>query len=58
MPWIKTRGNLPTDANSNRIISKDEIGKYFMDLKQKYNMLAPNDIESYVRIMFNRTIKC
>ena len=57
MPWLKTRGNLPADAHSNRIISKDTIGDYFTAVKQKYNMLTPNDIENYAQVMFNRSVK-
>lgn len=57
MPWLKTRGNLPADAHSNRIISKEVIGEYFTAVKQKYNMLTPNDIENYAQVMFNRSFK-
>jgi putative zinc finger/helix-turn-helix YgiT family protein len=57
MPWLKTRGNLPADAHTNRIISKEAISKYFVAVKQKYNMLTPNDIENYAQVMFNRSIK-
>jgi len=57
MPWLKTRGNLPADANSNRIINKETIGEYFTAIKQKYNMLSPNDIENYAQVMFNRSTK-
>ncbi len=57
MPWIKTRGNLPADAHSNRIICKESIGEYFTAVKQKYNMLTPNDIENYAQVMFNRITK-
>lgn len=57
MPWLKTRGNLPADAHSNRIISKELIGEYFIAVKQKYNMLVPDDVEHYTRVMFDRTIK-
>lgn len=53
MPWLKTRDNLPADVHSNRIISKEAIGEYFVSVKQKYNMLTPNDIENYARAMFN-----
>ncbi len=55
MPWIKTRGNLSADAHSNRIIGKDIIGEYFTAVKQKYNMLTPNDIENYAQVMFRRS---
>jgi len=57
MPWLKTRGNLPADAHSNRTISKEIIGEYFTAVKQKYNMLTPNDIDNYAQVMFNRSIK-
>jgi len=57
MPWIKTRGKLPADAHSNRTISKEFIGEYFGAVKQKYNMLTPNDIENYAQVMFSRSIK-
>lgn len=57
MPWLKTRGNLPADAHSTCIISKDCIGEYFSAVKQKYNMLTPNDFENYTRVIFKRAIK-
>jgi putative zinc finger/helix-turn-helix YgiT family protein len=53
-PWLKTRSDLPVDAHSNRLISKETIGAYFTAVKQKYNMLTPHDIENYARVMFNR----
>ncbi|NPV81729.1 MAG: DUF4065 domain-containing protein [Firmicutes bacterium] len=56
-PWLKTRGNLPADAHSDRIIPKEAIGEYFNAVKQKYNMLIPDDIENYAQVMFNRTVK-
>jgi putative zinc finger/helix-turn-helix YgiT family protein len=57
MPWLKTRGDLPTDAHSNRTISKETIGEYFAAVKQKYTMLTPNDIENYAQVMFGRSMK-
>lgn len=54
MPWLKTRGNLPSDAHSDCIIPKEIIGEYFSTVKQKYNMLTPNDIETYTRLLFER----
>lgn len=57
MPWIKTRGSLPADAHSSLIITKKDIGKYFRDVKQKYNMLVPIDIENYAKVMFNKTMR-
>jgi putative zinc finger/helix-turn-helix YgiT family protein len=56
-PWLKTRGNLSADAHSCSIISKEVIGEYFTAVKQKYNMLTPNDIENYTKVMFDRSIK-
>ena len=58
IPWLKTRGNLSAEAHSNRIISKETIGEYFTAVKHKYNMLVPDDIENYAKVMFGRTIKC
>ncbi len=57
IPWLKARGNLPAEAHSNRIISKETIGEYFTAVKQKYNMLVPDDIENYAKVMFERTMK-
>ena len=53
-PWLKTRGNLPADAHSDRIISKELIGEYFSAVKEKYNMLTPNDVEAYAHRLFER----
>lgn len=57
MPWIKTRRNLPADAPSNRIITKEYIGDYFSAVKEKYDMLVPGDIETYAQVMFERTMR-
>lgn len=43
-PWLATRGDLPADAPSNRIINKQVLAKYFSAVKEKYNMLTPDDI--------------
>lgn len=53
-PWLKTRGNLPADAHSDRIISKELIGDFFSAVKEKYNMLTPNDVEAYAHRLFER----
>lgn len=58
IPWLKTRGNLPSEAHSNRIISKEMIAEYFTAVKQKYNMLVPDDVENYAKVMFERNFKC
>jgi uncharacterized phage-associated protein len=51
-PWTKTRGDLPLNIQSNRIIDKNLIGAYFFDVKTKYNMLTPADIKVYSTDMF------
>ena len=51
-PWILTRGNLKTNDSSNKIISKKIIGEYFTTIKEKYNMINPDDIRQYAKDMF------
>jgi len=51
-PWLKTRGNLPAKASSERTIDKELIGEYFSAVKTKYNMMNPSDIKAYARDMF------
>lgn len=53
-PWLFTRGELPTTAASDRIIHKEQIGDYFSAVKEKYNMINPNDIKSYTQSMFEQ----
>ena len=53
-PWLLTRGELPETATSNRIILKKQIGDYFSSVKNKYNMINPNDIKEYTQNMFER----
>ncbi|HHT71087.1 MAG TPA: DUF4065 domain-containing protein [Firmicutes bacterium] len=57
MPWMKTRGDLPSNTPSNRIISKDLIGTYFVAVKERYEMLTPDDIENYAQVLFRRAIR-
>lgn len=52
-PWLDARGDLPLNASSERVISKESIGNYFVAVKSKYNMMKPNDIHSYAISMFN-----
>ncbi len=51
-PWLFARADLTEDELSDRIIPKEEIGEYFESVKDKYNMINPNDIEAYARTMF------
>lgn len=53
-PWIKTRGNLPANVSSDRIISKQMIGEYFVAVKDKYRMLTPANIKDYAQDMFSK----
>lgn len=53
-PWLSARGSLTEIEASNQIIYKEDIGKYFKMVKEKYNMINPNDIESYTQKMFKQ----
>lgn len=53
-PWLATRGDLPTSANTVREIDKKLIGSYFKDVRLKYNMLNPSDIRAYSKVMFEQ----
>jgi hypothetical protein len=53
-PWLSTREDLPEDAASNRIIEKKLIGDYFNTVKEKYDMINPNDIKGYAQKMFEQ----
>lgn len=53
-PWLYARGELPENVASDRIILKEHIGKYFSAVKEKYNMINPNDIKAYTQTMFQQ----
>lgn len=53
-PWLNARGDLPLTTPCNYVITKDSIRDYFVDIKEKYNMMNPNDIKSYALDMFNK----
>lgn len=53
-PWLSAREGLTEIEASNQIIQKEDIGKYFKMVKEKYNMINPNDIESYTQKMFKQ----
>lgn len=53
-PWIRARRDLPCSQLSVDKISKDWIRSYFCDVKEKYKMLRPDDIESYARDLFSK----
>ena len=54
MPWSHTRIGLKDNENSDRIIEKDLISKYFNDIKSKHNMLNISDIRDYSTDLFNK----
>jgi hypothetical protein len=53
-PWIKTRGDLPASAPCDRIIIKEFIGAYFTEIKKRFEMMDPLDIELYSKKMFEK----
>lgn len=54
VPWLKTRGDLPVTAASNRIIHKKVMADYFTAVKERYQMINPSDIDSYGQAMFEK----
>lgn len=53
-PWLSARGELPDNAPLDRVIMKEDIGNYFNLVKEKYNMINPNDIKAYAKTMFQQ----
>lgn len=53
-PWLSARGNLKEYELSDKVICKDEIGEYFKRVKEKFNMINPNDIKIYSQTMFKQ----
>ena len=53
-PWISTRGNLPAEASTDKVIPKQIIGEYFCSVKDKYQMLTPANIKDYTQDMFSK----
>ena len=53
-PWIEARGNLESHENSQNIICKESISKYFLAVKERYNMDVPADMRVYAKEMFER----
>jgi len=53
-PWLSARGELPVVTASDQTIWKGQIGDYFSAVKDKYNMINPNDIKSYTQNMFGQ----
>jgi len=53
-PWLQTRGDLPASVSCDRIITKDLIGRYFVEVKKHYDMMDIFDIEQYSKKMFEK----
>ena len=53
-PWLLARGELTETETSDRVMTKESIGNYFISVKEKYNMINPNDIKEYAQIMFQQ----
>lgn len=54
LPWLNAREYLSETEPSDNIISKDDLGNYFNNIKEKYNMMNPNDIKEYTQTMFQQ----
>ncbi|MDO5406041.1 MAG: DUF4065 domain-containing protein [Eubacteriales bacterium] len=53
-PWLSARGELLENVPSDRMILKEQMGEYFSAVKEKYNMINPNDIKVYAQTMFQQ----
>lgn len=51
-PWILTRKGLKKNEGCNRVIEKDLINSYFIDIKNKYNLVNIDDIKQYSNNLF------
>ena len=54
-PWLKARGSLPLTAYSEEVISREDLGSYFLAVKEKYRMVNPADIRAYAEDMFRQS---
>lgn len=53
-PWRATRIGLSDNEGSDLIIDKKLIGKYFNEIKSKYNMFNTSDIRDYSSDLFSK----
>ena len=51
-PWIITRKGLKKNEACNRIIEKELIDSYFIEIKNKYNIVNIDDIKQYSSSLF------
>ncbi len=54
VPWLETRKDLSEGEPSERIIKKELIGNYFVEVKEIYQMEIPQDMKKYARKMFSQ----
>ena len=54
-PWLRARGSLPLTAYSEEVISREDLGSYFLAVKEKYRMVNPADIRAYAEDMFRQS---
>lgn len=57
-PWRVARRGLGDDERSERIIEKQDIGRYFKNVKEKYKMLNVMDIKDYTKDLFSKLNAC
>lgn len=51
-PWVITRKGLKKNEACDRIIEKNLIDSYFIDIKSKYNLVNIDDIQQYSSNLF------
>lgn len=51
-PWVITRKGLKKNEACSRIIEKELIDSYFIDIKNKYNLVNIDDIQQYSSSLF------
>lgn len=53
-PWLDARGELLEYMGCDTVIPKEQIGRYFSMVKEKYSMINPSDIKGYAQDMFQK----
>jgi uncharacterized phage-associated protein len=48
-PWVTARATLPLTAADQPLIPQEAIGAYFTAVRERFHMLTPRDIGSYMR---------
>ncbi|MBS5926127.1 MAG: type II toxin-antitoxin system antitoxin SocA domain-containing protein [Clostridium paraputrificum] len=54
LPWIKARKGISKTASSSNKILKEDINKYFINVKDNYNMYNYFDTKKYIECMINQ----